>query len=470
MNIEFSVGFGKDAARQPDGSPDAVLFVGNFSGAKTEDTDSAPIRHMFRFDLHDVDAAIGKVAPTLILDDSASVALADLDDFHPDRLARRIPAFSTFHELKQSLRDPGKADAAVLICRELLGPGATEAPVDSGTKAAVDAPAGDSSGDDMFSRLLGKPAGKSAPESAQVKSAMERILAQATREDPAPPQASQESVAMEAGLENLMASAMRELLTSEPFQALESAWRSVQWFGERLETGDEIATWLVDTGASPAAAWAPAVAARVVQEIGSVGTIVLLDEFDDSQESLESLRQVTALANQLRASIFTGASAGLAGLAVDPADIVAADRSHMTENTAEWWDRLRAEPGAERVALAFPHILMRQPYGRRSDPVEAFDFEELEARPPHSAFLWGNPAIAIALMSLTDEVRLDDLPMVVYDDGSGQAIKPVSEIYLAESAIDEMLRRGIVPLTGNRGGTDIRAPRLQSISARPAAI
>ena len=60
--------------------------------------------------------------------------------------------------------------------------------------------------------------------------------------------------------------------------------------------------------------------------------------------------------------------------------------------------------------------------------------------------------------------------MVVYDDGSGQAIKPAAEVYLAESAVDEFLRRGLVPLVGNRSGTDIRVPRLQSMAKRPTAI
>jgi len=60
--------------------------------------------------------------------------------------------------------------------------------------------------------------------------------------------------------------------------------------------------------------------------------------------------------------------------------------------------------------------------------------------------------------------------MVIFDDGGGQSIKPVSEFYLAESAADEVLRRGMIPIIGNRGGTDARVPRLQSMANQPTAI
>ena len=103
MNIEFSVGSGKAAARQPDGSPTPLLFVGNFGGAKTKDPGDGAIRHMFGFDLLDVDTAIGRVQPAFQLDDNddaATVSISSLEDFHPDSLFRRVPALSTFHEFK----------------------------------------------------------------------------------------------------------------------------------------------------------------------------------------------------------------------------------------------------------------------------------------------------------------------------------------------------------------------------------
>jgi len=378
MNIDFSVGFGKDAKRHNDGTPRNILFVGNFSGAVSTETGTPAIRHLLNIDLLDVDAAIGKIAPTLSLDEQDAttlLAFSALDDFHPDNLAQNVPAFSTFLELKQSLRDPSRVDAAMLICRELLEDSPAAPAADTRREATADVPASNDTSDDMFSRLLGQPSAQAEPQSAQVKTAMERILTQATRDDQAPQQTNSDALQLEAGLDDLLASAMRELLGSAQLKSLESAWRSVQWFGERLEADDEFSAWLVDTGGTSPNTWTQLLAARIVQEIGSADTVILLDEFDDTSGSLESLRLVTALASQIGASTFAGASAGLAGLAVGPGSIVAADRSHLTESAAEDWEALRACPGAERVAIAFPHILMRQPYGNRSDPVESFAFE-----------------------------------------------------------------------------------------------
>jgi predicted component of type VI protein secretion system len=70
----------------------------------------------------------------------------------------------------------------------------------------------------------------------------------------------------------------------------------------------------------------------------------------------------------------------------------------------------------------------------------------------------------MAAMSVQQNLRIEDLPMVVYDDGAGQAIKPPSEVYLTDSAGEHLLQRGIIPLMSRRGHTDIRILRFQSIA------
>ena len=280
--------------------------------------------------------------------------------------------------LKQSLSDPDKADAAALLCRELFGMTEAKAPVEGGREATADSPAAE----EFVRRYVLETAWQTSRPVRPAKRAGEIGHG-------ANPRRSHPARSGAAGLESRSRvnggqawtiswfPAMRELLGSAQYRALESAWRSIQWLGERLESDDEVTAWLVDTGGSPPEDWVPSLAARIVQEIGSAGTIILLDEFDDSGESLESLRHVTAMASQTGARVFAGASHRLAGLAVDTATLIAADRSHLTESTALAWEQLRAEPGAAQVAIAFPHILLRQPYGQRSDPIESFAFEEL---------------------------------------------------------------------------------------------
>ena len=45
-----------------------------------------------------------------------------------------------------------------------------------------------------------------------------------------------------------------------------------------------------------------------------------------------------------------------------------------------------------------PRVLLRLPYGARTDGVERFDFEEAGPGFEHSHYLWGNPAFACALL------------------------------------------------------------------------
>jgi len=107
--------------------------------------------------------------------------------------------------------------------------------------------------------------------------------------------------------------------------------------------------------------------------------------------------------------------------------------------------------------------------------VDTFDFEELEANPDHEAFVWGNPAIVLAILWLRQmeepqsSLQVGDLPMVMYDDGSGQAIKPPSELYISDSAAEKIISMGLMPLVGQRGRTGVSLPRLQSI-AKPATV
>ena len=38
------------------------------------------------------------------------------------------------------------------------------------------------------------------------------------------------------------------------------------------------------------------------------------------------------------------------------------------------------------------------PYGKKTSPLESFDFEEFPDTPVHEDYLWGNPAFAVALL------------------------------------------------------------------------
>ena len=62
------------------------------------------------------------------------------------------------------------------------------------------------------------------------------------------------------------------------------------------------------------------------------------------------------------------------------------------------WTALQALPAARYLGLATVRFLLRMPYGRRSDPIDAFKFEEFTREAGLSGMLWANPAVAAGLL------------------------------------------------------------------------
>src|SRR5690606_35504815 len=61
------------------------------------------------------------------------------------------------------------------------------------------------------------------------------------------------------------------------------------------------------------------------------------------------------------------------------------------------WRSLRQSDEARYIGMALPRFLARQPYGAKSNPVEAFDFEEVTGAGDPSKYTWANSAYAMAV-------------------------------------------------------------------------
>jgi type VI secretion system protein ImpC len=126
--------------------------------------------------------------------------------------------------------------------------------------------------------------------------------------------------------------------------------------------------------------------------------------------------------------------------------------------------------------------LLRLPYGKKTSPLESFDFEEMSDPPVHDEYLWGNPAFAVALalaQSFADaawEMRpetaaqLEKLPIHVYEVDGQTESKPCAEVLLTEEAVERMLEEGLIPLVSFKNRDSVRVVRFQSIAAPPRAL
>src|SRR5208337_3099418 len=143
---------------------------------------------------------------------------------------------------------------------------------------------------------------------------------------------------------------------------------------------------------------------------------------------------------------------------------------------AEAWEALRRLPEASAVGLALPRFLLRLPYGKKTEPIESFDFEEMPDTPSHENYLWGNPAFVCALLLAQSfnqdgwDLRpgviseLDDLALHVYEENGESGLKPCAEALLTERTAERILEAGLMPLLSLKGKDRVRLMRFQSIA------
>jgi type VI secretion system ImpC/EvpB family protein len=283
---------------------------------------------------------------------------------------------------------------------------------------------------------------------------------------------------------------MRRVLHHPAFQSLEANWRSVERLVRELELGETLQLLLLDATREELAQDIEAHAADLSRSAlhhllcrpqteapdGKRWSLLASDlAFGADSDELQLLAALGAMAGRAGAPLLAAARTSLLGCAtvgqlVDPKTWQALDA-----DTAAFWTALRQSPVAPWIGLALPRILVRQPYGKESDPIAAFAFEELASR-EHEAYLWGSPAFALALlagqafmeagwnMDLAAGLDIGDLPSHIYRDDGESCQQPCAEVALGESAGEAVLLQGTMVVLSYRNRNAARLLRWQSIA------
>jgi type VI secretion system protein ImpC len=278
-------------------------------------------------------------------------------------------------------------------------------------------------------------------------------------------------------------------------QALEAAWRGVDRMVRELELGETLQLAVLDVARDEITADLGAhggdLAASALHRLLNAATapddarfdLLVLDfAFGPDAADIQQLAALGALAARGGATLLASATpqlAGCQGLAA-----LAEPRIWTTPESPGFahWNALRTSPMAAWIGLVLPRVLQRLPYGAASDPITAFAFEEMPAPREHEAYLWGQGALALALlvgrafqqdgwaMSLEGSLDLDDLPShVVVEDGERQQ-QPCAELLIPEAAGLALQQRGLMPLMSWRGRNAVRLLGWQSIAEPPSAL
>lgn len=452
-------------------SPMRLLLLGDFSAKPAGERRPLAERQTHRVDVDSLDDVIRKLGPRVNVA-GAEISFESLDDFHPDALFARVPVFASLRQMRQRLMDPARfAQAAAEL--------GSAAPLPANAPGAAPGGVPDAVGDsgDLLAGLLGGRPAAAAPvaPAAQAVAGVDAFIRTLIAPHIVPDRRSQQA-SLVASVDNATAAEMRALLHLPAFQALESPWRGAQWLISSLELDEILELHLFDVSREE-------LLADVVASQGQLAQTGLHRALADRWRNVpgeHGWTAVTALFSFGPSDTDIGLLAALGLLAAQAGGplLAAGDPSLALGDAATLagWQSLRQSEAAPFIGLAAPRVLLRLPYGKRSDPCSAFAFEEFPGSPEHSHFLWGAGSLAIALLlgrAFTqrgwdfepgDEREIGDLPAFHFTRDGESELQACAESYLGEEAGQALLAAGLMPVLSHKNCNAITLPRFQSIA------
>ncbi|SDI67994.1 type VI secretion system contractile sheath large subunit [Pseudomonas panipatensis] len=186
-------------------------------------------------------------------------------------------------------------------------------------------------------------------------------------------------------------------------------------------------------------------------------------EFDRSPQDITLLRNISKVAAAAHMP-FIG-SVGPAFFGKESMEEVAAIKDIGNYfDRAEYikWKSFRDSDDARYIGLTMPRVLGRLPYGPDTIPVRSFNYIESVKGPDHGKYLWTNASFAFAANMVKSfitngwcvQIRgpqsggaVTDLPIHLYDLGTGNQVKIPSEVMIPETREFEFANLGFIPLS-----------------------
>ncbi|QDT61111.1 hypothetical protein SV7mr_36420 [Stieleria bergensis] len=493
VGSDFGFGSAPDRPRRDPESPLKILLIADLSGDKT----GSPIdqRKPVRVDIDNFDDVMGKMNPLVkvpFTEDSTQmieIPFEELESFEPDFLYQHLDVFKRLRDLRSRLGDVSTFESAATELRQLSQTMADSEQDSPASEATADSASTDENDTETLQRLLGATTGATqatGAASASIDQLIHQIVAPHVQPAADPRQDQYIQWADEAISQQLC-----RLLHWPAFQTLESNWRGLHWIVRELTGEESIQLFVLDAKKAelgqlvgPAGSdlqSSPLYQRLVVAPQQSPYAVVLhADAFAASDQQIDQLSRLTAVAKACGACAIAGASPQLLGVDAWPE----LNAGTLTAEASSAWSDLRGSAIADSLGLVGPRPLMRLPYGKYGEETDAIRFEEIDDPvAQHDQLLWGSPAIAAGIllgqsfvqsglaMDPGDRLQLDDLPSLSYTDEDQESqLKPCAEVYLPEALATEILSHGIMPLVSFVNRNAVRVLRFQSIAQPVSAL
>jgi len=292
-----------------------------------------------------------------------------------------------------------------------------------------------------------------------------------------------------AALDKKLTDQINLIMHTDEFQKVESAWRGLHYLVNNTETDEMLKIRVMNISKNDLAkslkkfkgtAWdqSPLFKKMYEEEYGQFGgepfgSIVADYYFDNSAPDVELLTSMAKISAAAHAPLIAGASPSVMLMEswnelANPRDLT---KIFQTPEHAAWRS-FRESEDSRYVGLAMPRFLARQPYGAKTDPVEAFDFEEDTNAPGSKNYAWANAAYAMAvninrsfkeygwcsrIRGIESGGAVEGLPVHAFptDDG-GVAMQCPTEIAISDRREAELAANGFMPLV-HKKNTDFAA-------------
>lgn len=267
------------------------------------------------------------------------------------------------------------------------------------------------------------------------------------------------------------------VMHNETFQEIESTWRGLKFLVDRTDFRQNVKIELLDVSKedlrqdfedAPEISQTGFYRHTYIQEYDTpggepIGVTISNYEFDRSSRDIALLRNISKVAASAHMP-FVG-SAGPKFFGKETMEEVAAikdignyfDRAEYTK-----WNSFRETDDSRYVGLTLPRVLARLPYGPETVPVRSFNYIEDVKGLDHDRYLWANASYAFAANMAQSFVRngwcvqirgpqagglVEDLPIHLYDLGTGNQVKIPTEVLIPETREFEFANLGFIPLS-----------------------
>ncbi len=416
-----------------------VGVIGRFSGAR-------PWAVGDRFvdvDLDDFDTVMRRVTPVADteLDFCPELAFRALGDLRPESIARRVPALRALEEARALVGAPERLRASL----DGLG---VHLEVPPPAEPRVSAVPAEGEGQILDSILAGEKGRAPRVRQDSADPAFDRLLAEIAdasveRSDHGLEQRWREAI------EAAIGARLRAVVTHPSVRRLEALWRALFGLVRRASLCEGECR----------------VRLRGIETLEHLAEVSLAEERPLDLIVVDPVLDAASAGDLAHLAAFAErvATPCLAGARLDlGAAPLASAREH---------------PGAARLGVCLPRVLLRLPYGRDGETVDAFPFEELDG--DAADCLWANPAFAVAeavvaVLDATAQAQdlgawaaLAELPQYVRRSAfENVAVGPIEELF-TESQVQTLVRDGLIPLVGFRNRDEARIAGLRSLRGTP---